>query len=450
MPSVFPSNSYRLTWLRSGLFWRTFFLLVLLVTASMATWFISFKLVERKPRAQQMAGQIISTVALTRAALTHSAFDKRRELLIDLAQDEGIRIYPLETTDQIIAPDASVFMTELRQLVRGKLGSATQFAQEVNGDSGFWVSFSIEQDEYWLRLEQERLQSESGLQILGWALSTLLLSLIAAAFISKFINDPLTRIAKATRLLAQGKHAEPLPEAGAKEIIATNRSFNQMMQDLARIETDRVIILAGISHDLRTPITRMQLEIEMAQLDPSARQGMQADLNQMDEIIRQFLEYAKPLESLTLHHFNLSQVCQQVVGDFRRANELQIEANISLNLFMNGNEIEIRRLLNNLIENALRYGRTAKTEILELTFSCTQSQQIDIIIRDHGMGIPEAEIASLLRPFTRLDSSRSQANGSGLGLAIVERIVTRHQGSMRLSNHDDGGLEIHLQFPLPK
>ena len=162
-----------LPWYRSGLFWRTFFLLTLLMIASMLVWFASFKVVERKPRAQQVSAQIVSMVTLTRAALTHSAEDKRRQLLVDLASNEGIQIYLLEDDDKVVDPEINPFFKELSHLVRQKLGSETRFAREVNEEQGFWVSFIIDADHYWLRLDADRVQDDTGLQILGWASITL-------------------------------------------------------------------------------------------------------------------------------------------------------------------------------------------------------------------------------------------------------------------------------------
>jgi two-component system osmolarity sensor histidine kinase EnvZ len=448
----------RPNWFNSGLFWRTFCLLVLLATASMAAWFISFKLVERKPRAQQISGQIISTVTITRAALTHSAEDKRRQLLVDLANAEDMRIYPLEETDQVRDLPTSVFSTELSRLVKGKLGAETRFAQEVNGETGFWVSFNIENDAYWLRLDNERIQAESGLQFLGWASATLLFTIIGAAFISRFINAPLAQLNIAARMLAKGKQPPTLPETGPKEIRETNASFNQMIEDLARVESDRTLVLAGISHDLRTPITRLLLEIEMAPLDDKTRTGMQSDLTQMDGIIHQFLDYARPLDAITFSQFNLSNVVTKVIDDFRRGHDLFIQSNIRPDIQMNGSEVEIQRLFNNIFENALRYGRTEKTNQLQLELTIKtratlikavdqeSRQQIFIKIRDHGSGVPEAELNRLLRPFTRVDASRSQANGAGLGLAIVARIIKRHGGKIQISNHLQGGFLVLIEL----
>ena len=438
-------------WPKSGLFWRTFFLLALLVMSSMAVWFASFRMVERAPRAQQIAAQISSIVTITRAALTHSAPDKRRELLFDLASNDGIRVYLLEETDDIEAQDQTPAFEQLRSSIQKKLGTHTRFAKKMNDVEGFWVSFEIDDDKYWLRLDQERIEQATGIQVLGWAAITLFLTLIGAAIISKLVNDPLARISVAARTLAKGNRPKPLPEKGPKEIKETNASFNQMMEDLERIDSDRSIILAGISHDLRTPLARMQLEVEMASLSDESRQGMQSDLGQMDEIIGQFLDYAKPLDTIAFDQVDLSDLLFYVTEESSRLTGVQIYSSILPNMQIFGSEIELKRLFSNLIENARRYGKTSNTDIVKIDIHSEYKNKekkhgLLITIRDYGNGVANDDLGRLLRPFTRGDTSRSQANGSGLGLAIVDRIVKRHVGTLRIFNHVDGGFVVSISL----
>jgi two-component system osmolarity sensor histidine kinase EnvZ len=438
-------------WFKSGLFWRTFLFLVLLVMASMASWFGSFKIVERTPRVQQLAAQIVSIVTITGSALTHSAPDRRRDLLFDLASNEGIRIYLLEASDVVEVPDPTPLLKELQKEIQEKLGKNTRFAKTMNGVSGFWVSFSIEDDQYWLRLDQERIDPANGLQFLGWAAITLILTLIGAVFISRLINDPLSRLSTAARMLAKGKRPDPLPEKGPSEIRETNESFNQMVEDLIRIESDRAVILAGISHDLRTPLARMQLEVEMANLSLDARLGMQSDLAQMDGIIGQFLDYAKPLESVVFDIVNISELLEKIIDESSRLPDVIIRSAISPNIKMPGNKIELYRVFNNLIQNARRYGRSPGTQQVKIDIQCHVKSKgnrpgILISVRDYGTGVPDSDLTRLLKPFTRVDVSRSQANGSGLGLAIVDKIVKRHSGRIRISNHANGGFLVVIAF----
>jgi two-component system osmolarity sensor histidine kinase EnvZ len=441
----------RAEWLHSGLFWRTFLFSLLLVTASMATWFASFKLVERAPRAQQLAAEVISLVSITETALTYCAPENRSKLLLDLASGEDIQVHRLKETDIIEAPDVTAIVKEFQLLIKSKFGERTQFAKKMNGVSGLWISFRIKDESYWLKLEQDRVELINGLPFFGWAIITLLLTLAGAVFISRLINEPLTRLSIAARMLAKGRQPEPLPENGPSEIRETNASFNQMVEDLLRIESDRAIILAGISHDLRTPLARMQLEVEMAHLNIDARLGMQSDLAQMDSIIGQFLDYAKPLEIADLHHVNLSHLFEQIIAETSRLPEMAIRSSISPDILLQGNQIELSRLFRNIIENARRYGRTSGTQQVKMDIQChlkNKGRKTHILIsfRDYGTGVPDIDLTRLLKPFTRVDISRSQANGSGLGLAIVEKIVKRHDGRIRISNHVNGGFLVVIAF----
>jgi two-component system osmolarity sensor histidine kinase EnvZ len=435
----------RFAWLRSGLFWRTFFLLGFLIAASLAAWFASYRIVERTPRANQIAAQVVSMVTITRAALTHSAPDLRRELLFDLASNEGIRVYPRENTDVVKPPPQTPLTPVIQESVRAKLGADTEFAGRVNDLAGFWVSFKIDDDEYWLMMERERVERRSGIQWLGWITVTLLLSLIGAGFISGLINQPLARLTAATRAIAMGRQPDPLPEKGPTEIREANQSFNQMVDDLKRVESDRAVILAGISHDLRTPISRMLLEVEMANLSPDAQAGMRTDLAQMDAIIGQFLDYARPTDSGNFTAIDLSALLEDAVRDAARLPDTGIRADIAAGVEVRGNPTDLKRVLNNLIENARRYGKTPGSAGAEIEISCRMENDKAVIdVSDRGIGVPDGDIEHLLRPFTRMDTARGQANGAGLGLAIVDRVVSRHGGKLRLFNREGGGLTAQI------
>lgn len=438
----------RLSWLRSGLLWRTFFLLAFLIAASMAAWVTSFRMVERAPRGQQIAAQVVSIVTITRAALTHSAPALRRELLFDLAVTQGIRVYTREEGDETQQlPDNDVTAL-IEENVRARLGIETQIVGKVNGQRGFWVSFRIEDDDYWLMLDRERVDRPSGIQWLSWVTISLFLSLLGAVFISRLINQPLANLAAAARSIARGTNPVPLREKGPAEIREANQSFNQMVQDLQQVETDRAVILAGISHDLRTPITRMQLELEMSGLPDDARRGMQSDLTQMEAIIAQFLDYARPTDSKSFMPFDLSALLAKTAEEAARQPNIKITTAIAAGLSVAGNPTEMARVMSNLIENARRYGKTEGSGVTELSLKAAiESGHAVIELADRGSGLPPEQIAYLLRPFTRLDSARGQANGAGLGLAIVDRVVQRHQGKLEIMNREGGGLMVRVVLP---
>ncbi|CDG83904.1 sensor histidine kinase [Janthinobacterium agaricidamnosum] len=435
--------------LKSGLFWRTFLLLGLLTTMSIAAWIGMISVTQREPQAQQIAARIISVVTITHAALTHSAPELRRELLFDLVSHEGIRILLREDDDRIEQAPDSWLMPEIEALVKAKLGNDTLFSARVNGVSGFWVSFKIDGDDYWLMLEREPIRGLTGIQWLGWASLVSLLSLIGAAIISNLINRPLSRLTAAARDIAKGKQPAPLPERGAIEIIEANRSFNQMVDDLKQVESDRAVILAGISHDLRTPLARMQLEIEMARLPDDARIGMQSDIGQMDAIIGQFLDYAKPTDASSFTSIDISGLLGDSTREAMRLPDVIVNADIADGAHVMGNGTDLKRVINNLIENARRYGKTEGTEHTEIDIACyvkgsNAARRVVIEVSDHGQGVPEQQIDQLLKPFTRLDSARGQANGAGLGLAIVDRVLLRHGAELHVRNRERGGLAIQI------
>jgi two-component system osmolarity sensor histidine kinase EnvZ len=196
---------------------------------------------------------------------------------------------------------------------------------------------------------------------------------------------------------------------------------------------------------LRTPIARMLLEVEMAKLPEDARNGMQSDLAQMEAIIGQFLDYARPAESSAFSTFDLSALLQKMVEEAVRLPDLDINASIDTALSATGNSTDIGRVISNLIENARRYGKTADSGVTQLDISATRDgRHIRLEIADHGTGLPEEEIPHLLRPFTRMDTARTHANGAGLGLAIVDRVVQRHQGRLEIKNREAGGLAVRV------
>jgi two-component system osmolarity sensor histidine kinase EnvZ len=221
-----------------------------------------------------------------------------------------------------------------------------------------------------------------------------------------------------------------------------------MVHDLKQVESDRAVILAGISHDLRTPISRMLLEVEMAGLSEDALKGMQSDLAQMETIIAQFLDYARPADPERFTPHDLAASLKKIAGEYQRRSDINITITIPEKLSLRCNATEIDRLVRNLIENAKRYGKTPGTSITDIDINAYQEgTTIRLEIADHGSGLPDDQLNHVLRPFTRLDAARSQANGAGLGLAIVDRVVQRHQGKLEIKNREGGGLAVHIILP---
>ncbi|MFN3565040.1 MAG: ATP-binding protein [Burkholderiaceae bacterium] len=433
------------------LFWRTFLLILLLIAASLAAWVQSFRVFEREPRAQQIAQQVVSIVNLTRSALLYSDPATRRFLLSDLADDEGIRVVPLEPTDQV-KPFADIPLIGLvsKQVVE-RLGPDTRIAAEVNGIAGIWVSFEIDGDRYWVFIERDPLARDAGTQWVRWALASMLLSMLAAIAITGVVNRPLKRLSVAARELGAGRRPAPLPDAGPAEIRTVNASFNRMVADLAKLEQDRAVLLAGISHDLRTPLARLRLELELNELPESARAAMIDDIEQIDAIVGQFLDYARPAPQQAREDIDLSALVADVVSHARldERDDVRIERRIAPGVHIAGYRTELARAIENLVGNAVRYGRDPETRTLELSVELSvDGRHAVIAVADRGPGIEPDAVERLVRPFERGETARSGHTGAGLGLAIVDRVARLHGGALALEPNPPRGLRAQLRLPL--
>jgi len=431
-----------------GLFWRTFALIALLIAVSLAAWFQSFRVIEREPRAQRVALQLVAVVKLTRTALLYSDPDLRRALLQDLESNEGVRVYPRETTDKYrLQPDESLNRLIERD-VRGRLGNETIIAQSVNDIPGVWISFKIDDDDYWVALDRDQLDTVTGLQWAGWGVFALALSLFGAAFITSLVNRPFARLALAARKVGSGQSPEPLPERGMGVAAETNRSFNQMVQDLEQLEADRALMLAGISHDLRTPLARLRLETEMSPSDETTKLAMIDDIEQMDMIIGRFLDYARPMQRMP-EAVDLSMIASELAARFQADDGVVMRTDLAQGAVIEGDPTDARRVVGNLLENARKYGRSEQDDIARITLQTRVAHgKVELSVMDEGRGIPDDQVALITRPFYRVDTARTQANGTGLGMAIVQRLVTRQRGTLRLRNRTPlPGFEVTIDFP---
>ena len=426
---------------------RTFLLLSGLLVVCIATWAALFAIAEKEPRARQLGQLTVSVVNLTRAALLAANPDKRMGLLQDLAESEGVHIYPVETGDTVIELPQTQFFTEVTRTSKLLLGARTRLASSINGQKGLWVSFSLDdgdEDEYWLMLPGEHAESTFPLYWLGWGGASLIFALIVAWIIVSRVNRPLRNLAIAAKEVGQGRHPEPIPESGAIELRQLAVSFNRMSDDLKRMDTERAEVLAGISHDLRTPLARLRLEAEMSVSDENARNAVIDDIEQIDAILGQFLDYARgtsePFETIDPNTL-LTQAAELGLRQAGAPAILRLAPLPSIPCRRQA----LFRAVTNLLGNARKYGNGSQIEIE----SELADNQIVIAVMDRGPGIPRDQAERLKRPFTRLESARSNVDGTGLGLAIVERTARMHNGRLTLLPRAGGGLIARLILPIP-
>jgi two-component system osmolarity sensor histidine kinase EnvZ len=420
-----------------SLFARSFLLIALLIVTAVLASFQIYRIYEREPRSRELAQQTVSTVNLVRAALVSADPYLRRQLLVELNDTEGLRVYPATASEKIEPLPDEPLLEEVEKRVREALGTDTRFGADRDGDDGFWVSFFIDEDEFWVMLPWERFEPEFGLQWLGWGLALLAISLAGAWLIASTLARPLAALTRAARRIGGGAAHEPLPETGARELRTVSKAFNRMASSLASMERERAMVLAGISHDLRTPLSRLRLALEMSGAESGASAAMIEDIGEIDAIIGQFLDFARG-ENEEKAPDDLELLVRELGEHYQRLQkDVQVRA-AGKNQFSFA-RMAVRRAIANLVDNALRYAG----EPIEIE-ARREPDGAAIEVRDRGPGIPAAEVERLKRPFTRLDDARSGASGSGLGLAIVERVARAHGGALELLPRPGGGLVARL------
>lgn len=309
-----------------------------------------------------------------------------------------------------------------------------------------WVRLPVAATAYWVGfpLPPRPVGEPEPSRALIWSLAFLAALLIAAFLFARYLARPLRELETAVARVGRGESPQPLPETGPSEIAAVNRGFNAMLTNLRQIERDRAVLLAGVSHDLRTPLARLRIGVELAGADAATREGMVADIDEMDRVIGQFLDFARGDQETPLAPHDLNALVAPIVERSRKAGrdvrfapgaipEVPVRATA------------IARLVANLVDNAVAYGAPP----VEVTTSQLDGD-VAIEVADRGPGIRPEDVERLKQPFTRADAARARedgAAGAGLGLAIVDRIARLHGGTFDLLPREGGGTLARVRLP---
>lgn len=302
-----------------------------------------------------------------------------------------------------------------------------------------WIQ-TPEMNGNWVREPLKTYANYSPELVFGWLLGIPLLAAAIILTLVRQLNRPLRRLQNAANSYSKtGKAPYLETNHGPQEIREVNQAFNHMIYTLEQTERDRRIMLAGISHDLRTPLTRIRLSAEMMPDDDFLKEGLIYDVEDMDAILNQFISYMRDGSDEELQETDLNVLLQELIIQFK---PLDIRFNAQELPLIQARSLSLKRLIGNLINNSKRYG----AEPIELSAELLEDQ-IRIRVADNGTGIPEDQIADLMQPFVRGNEART-VQGSGLGLAIVKRIVDIHQGELTIQNREQGGLEAIITLPL--
>jgi two-component system osmolarity sensor histidine kinase EnvZ len=399
----------------------------------------------QKPRITQLSQLIVSQIRLTQSGLEALPAERRATTRPWLnARSGGALLVPFAAAYPPSGPvQMSLIMREFLADLRVRLPSGASDVRWSPAAHGtLWVRLSIAGESFWF--VESGLQPDGEVPAAGLVLVALtaLLSVAGAALIQRRINRPLSRLVQAANELAKGEPAPHLSEQAPSEIATVARAFNQMSSSLAQMDADRTVVLAGVSHDLRTPLTKMRLAIEMLTKggDEVLIGAMLRSAAEMDAIIDQFLDYARAGSGEEVRYADLNELireCAERQAAHGHVLPLRLQDLPELPLRVSS----IRRAVGNLIENALRYGGP---EVLIDSRLLQESARVSVL--DRGPGISAKEIETLKKPFARGSNSAGIA-GSGLGLAIVERVVRAHGGYFALLPRDGGGLEARIDLP---
>jgi two-component system osmolarity sensor histidine kinase EnvZ len=354
----------------------------------------------------------------------------------------GTRFHTTESAMHAGLRDATYYHF-MSKAVSERLGGDTDV--RITGGENYLIWIRPPQDpSIWVSIPMQGIEDSDLSPLTIYLIVISILSVAGGWLFVRRLNRPLQALQKAARQVGKGQFPEPLPLEGSTEMVSVTNAFNKMSQGIHQLESDRALMTAGISHDLRTPLTRIRLASEMLPDDQDwVKEGIEHDIEDMNAIIDQFIDYARQDQQEATENVDLNKLIQELVNGRIMEPDHYIELNLDQLPNAKLRVVGIKRVLENLIENAFRYGSENVSISTQVDH---QTKSLICSIRDYGKGIPEHEIPFLFAPFTQGDKARGTV-GSGLGLAISKRIVESHGGRMLFSNHSSGGLKAGFSLP---
>ena len=306
-----------------------------------------------------------------------------------------------------------------------------------------WLEIQVSNKLLRVGFDRQRYELEAPLAAVGIFLLGAALTLAAALVMARQLSRGLAKLADKAREVGQGRDPDRLPETGPREIRELTQAFNRMAEEVRSLLENRTVLLSGISHDLRTPITRLKLALSMLEeADPVLVSRMEGDLGEMNRLITDMLSFARALRQDGVTEFDLGPVLDDLAAQASLLGP--VEWTPGPPCPVRAGEAALRRILANLLENARRYGDGGPV-CLRLE---KRGTAVRIAVMDRGPGIPENQREAVFRPFHRLEESRNrEAGGSGLGLAIVRQLADAYGWRVELSGREGGGLTAELVLP---
>lgn len=426
---------------------RTTLVIVFALIASQVASVSLFRYYSRDPRVQLLAVGFISQLRTIKAALETIPRERHNDFLKTLREEKGLRVIRSRAEEPLeLAPDTPALVTA-RERLKAEFGADADIYVRLRQQPGslpvFVTTLPVGPDTFWVVFPRGRVvEQDFSTAWIGWGVFGCILALAGAMFLMWRVNRPLKALAAAARELGQGRSPPPVTEIGPEEVKSVAVAFNQMRENLQNMDRERATFLAGVSHDLRTPLSRLRLGIEMLPADPATRADLEKDIEDINGVIDQFMDFARDESREKIEPVNLMLMIRATAERCQRSG-----ARVTVDLEdvpnIHARPLAIQRVLNNLIDNAIKHAGPDITIQTRLS-----GPHVVLTVLDRGGGIPPMEVERLKQPFTRLDQSRSGQSGAGLGLAIVDRIVKLHGGTFDLIPRQGGGTEARVALPI--
>lgn len=431
-------------WPRS-LFGRNVLLLVALLIASQIAWLTLFRVMVQVPRLERLASYVLEQDALLQLALKRIPAGERQEMLAEMAARRETRLLPAEDAPAHFAVPPPGRIALLLAPLNRALGPQHPLHWQRDGEQRVWIKTRLDERDYWMGFPTSGLVPATGRLLLAGSLITLLLSLLGALLIQRHLQKPLRQLTSAASAVARGETPPPLAAAGPQEIAAVAASFDRMTESLARAEQERVLMLAGVSHDLRTPLAKLRLCVEMLRsgADASLIESMIRSIDTADAVIGQFIDFARIGSDEAPQWCDPAELATSIGQEYAGKSDCRVRLDLHPVEPLLARPVALRRAVANLVENACRYARGEITLRLD-----ANGGHVCFSVLDRGPGVPESDLARIRQPFARLTAARGQQPGAGLGLAIVDRIAALHGGRLRLENREGGGLDATIELSI--
>lgn len=329
----------------------------------------------------------------------------------------------------------------LAENISKELGGPTKVRVEIQDHYIIWIQ-PPQASKIWVRIPLTEIEDDDIEPLILYMSVLLVITLFAAWRFARQLVRPLEELEAGAVSVERGNFPDALGEQGSREVRRLTRTFNHMSNSIKGLIEERNLMMAGVSHDLRTPLTRIRLATEMMSSgDEYLKESINADIDESNAIIDQFIDYIRPDEVKNLDLVDLTQLVHDALL-MHAEQGLEVELALPEEAVRVAcNPVSMRRVLSNLSGNSLRYGATRLLGELK-----DDGHWVRLRLSDDGPGIPEQDHFRVLKPFTQGNLART-TGGSGLGLAIVARIVAQHHGTIRLGRSEWGGLQVEIRLP---